>query len=88
MIFKKMIKGFKPKSKEDLLALYVAQALEDIKCLPFYLSCTKSFPEDAVRAALHAVRKEAILKIKNRRTAFFKYLLQINAKENNKHPGH
>lgn len=76
-----MIKGFKPKTKEDLLAIYVAQVLEDVQSLPFYLSCAKSFPEDSVRKALRAVRKEAILKIKNRRTAFFKYLLQINAEE-------
>ena len=74
-----MIQGFKPKSKEDLLAVYVAQALEDIQSLPFYLSCTKSFPEESVRNALKAVRKEAILKIKNRRATFFKYLMQIHA---------
>ncbi len=79
-----MIQGFTPKTKEDLLALHVAQALEDIKSLPFYLSITKSYPEDSVRKALHAVRKEAILKIKNRRTTFFKYLLQIDAKETHK----
>ena len=83
-----MIKGFKPKTKADLLAVYVAQALEDIKSLPFYLSCTKSFPEDAVREALKAVRKEAILRIRNRRVTFFKYLLQINAKDTNKNSGH
>ena len=76
-----MIQGFKPKSKEDLLAMYVAKALEDMNSLPFYLSCTKSFPEDSVRKALKAVRKEAVLHIKNRRTTFFKYLLQINAQE-------
>jgi len=83
-----MIKGFKPKTKEDLLALYVAQALEDIKSLPFYLSCTKSFPEESIRQALRAVRKEAILKIKNRRTTFFKYLLEIHGKETHKNSGH
>ena len=76
-----MIKGFKPKTKEDLLALYVAQSLEDIKSLPFYLSCAKSYPEDSVRQALHAVRREAILRIKSRRSTFFKYLLQINGKK-------
>jgi hypothetical protein len=82
-----MIQGFTPKTKEDLLALYVAQALEDINSLPFYLSITKSYPEDSVRKALHAVMKEAILKIKNRRTTFFKYLLQIDAKETHKNSG-
>lgn len=83
-----MIKGFTPKNKEDLLAVYVAQALEDIKSLPFYLSCTKSFPEDAVREALRAVRKQAILRIRNRRITFFKYLLQINAKDIKKNSSH
>ena len=83
-----MIKGFKPKTKEDLLALYVAKTLEDIKSLPFYLSITKSYREDSVRAALQAVRKEAILSIKNRRTTFFKYLLQINGKKNDKDTGY
>ena len=80
-----MIKGFKPKTKEDLLALYVAQSLEDIKSLPFYLSCTKSYPEDSIRKALHAIRKEAILKVKNRRSTFYKYLLQINGKTTHDH---
>lgn len=80
-----MLKGFKPKSKKDLLALYVAKALEDIKSLPFYLSCTKSYPEDSIRRALRAVRKEAILKIKNRRTAFFKHLLKIDGKKHISH---
>ena len=83
---KNMIKGFKPKTKEDLLALYVAQALEDIKSLPFYLSCAKAFPEDSVRKALHAVRKEGILKIKNRRTTFFKHLLQLHGKQTRQNP--
>ena len=76
---------FKPKNKEELLGLYVAQTLDDIKNLPFYLSCTKSFPEEHIRKALRAVRKEAILKIKNRRGTFFKYLMQINAEENPDH---
>jgi hypothetical protein len=83
-----MITGFKPKTKEDLLALYVAQALEDIKNLPFYLSCTKSFPEDAIRKALRVTRKEAILKIKNRRGAFFKYLMQTHANQTKDHISH
>jgi hypothetical protein len=72
---------FKPKNKEELLGLYVAQALDDVKNLPFYLSCTKSFPEQHIRKALKAVRKEAIVKIKNRRGTFFKYLMHINAEE-------
>lgn len=80
-----MIMQFKPKNKEELLGLYVAQALDDFKNLPFYLSCTKSFPEEHIRKALRAVRKEAILKIKNRRGAFFKYLMQINAEEKSDH---
>jgi hypothetical protein len=80
-----MIMQFKPKNKEELLGLYVAQALDDVKNLPFYLSCTKSFSEDHIRKALRAVRREAILKVKNRRGTFFKYLLQINAEENSDH---
>jgi hypothetical protein len=79
---------FQPKTKEDLLGLYVAQALDDVKNLPFYLSCTKSFPEDNIRKALLAVKKEAILKIKNRRGTFFKYLMQINAEEKSDHSRH
>ena len=82
------MKGFKPTTKEELLALYVAKALDDVKSLPFYLSCTKHFSEDYIREALHSVRKEAILKIKNRRATFFKYLMQINAKETRKNSGH
>lgn len=83
-----MIKGFKPQTKEDLLAIFVAKALEDIKSLPFYLSITKVYSEDSVRKALHAVRKDAILKIKNRRSTFFKYILQINANETDHHSRH
>ena len=76
---------FKPKNKEEFLGLHVAQVLDDVKNLPFYLSCTKSFPEGHIRKALLAVRREAILKVKNRRGAFFKYLLQINAEEKSDH---
>jgi hypothetical protein len=85
--FSIMTLKFKPVNKEEHLALYVAQALDDIKNLPFYLSCTKSFPEDSVRKALNAVRKEAIVKIKNRRGTFFKYLMQLNAKTTDHNSG-
>lgn len=66
-----MIKGFKPQTKEELLALYVAKALDDVKSLPFYLSCTKHFSDDYIREALHAVRKEAIQKIKKQTDHIF-----------------
>lgn len=81
------MQGFKAKRKEDLLALYVAKALNDMKCLPFYVACTRSYSEDYIREALQAVRNEAIQKIKNRRSTFFKYLLQINAKGIHKNTG-
>ncbi|GAI12668.1 unnamed protein product [marine sediment metagenome] len=41
------LKRFKPKSREELLALDLANALEDRKALALYLSYAKRHPEDA-----------------------------------------
>jgi|WetSurMetagenome_2_1015567.scaffolds.fasta_scaffold01024_11 hypothetical protein len=78
----------KPVNKEEHIAWYVAQALDDVKNLPFYLSCAKSFPENSIRKALKAVRSEAIQSIRNRRGSFFKYLMQIHAEKTNNRPRH
>lgn len=49
-------KGFKPKSKEELLALDLAQGLNDLPGLPLYISLAKKYPEVLLRQKLSEVR--------------------------------
>lgn len=74
-------KGFNPKTKEELLALDLATALNDPNGLPLYLSYSKKYSESLLRKVLREVKAIPIKSIKKSRGALFNYLIQKYAKE-------
>ena len=72
----KWIKKFKPKTKEELLALDTASALFDLENLALYLSYAKKYPEMLMRKILGKVKEIPDGKIKKSRGALFNYLMQ------------
>jgi len=81
---KDSFKGFRLKTKEELLALDLAGALRDRKSLSFYLKLSKSYPEDLLRQILGEVKELPDQKIKKSRAALFNHLIQEYAKETSK----
>jgi len=79
-------KEIKPKTKEELLALDISQALGDKEHLPLYLSYAKRYPEGFLRGILGEVMEISPQKLKKGRAALFNYLVQKHAKDKN--PGH
>lgn len=76
-------KGFKPKTREELLALDLAITLQDINGLSFYLSLTRKYPETLLRKVLSEVKEIPHEKIKKSRGALFNHLIQKYDKEAN-----
>jgi len=69
-------KGFKPKTREELLALDIARELNDLKSLRLYLSYAKKYPESLLRKVLGEVKEIKRSKLKKGRAAFFNYLIK------------
>jgi biotin operon repressor len=76
----KTFKKSNPKSREELLALDLAEALNDTKGLLFYLSYAKKYPESLLRRVLGEVKEIPDEKIKKSRGALFNHLIQRYAK--------
>lgn len=74
----KVLKEFKPRTKEELLALDLAIALNDYQGLPLYISLAKKHPETFLRNILGQVRGIPQEKIKKSRGALFNHLVQKN----------
>lgn len=74
--FKNAFKKFVPKTREDFLALELAQDLDDLQALPLYLSYAQKYPEMVLRNALVDVRRIPAHKIKKSRGALFNYIVQ------------
>ena len=70
------IKNFKPQSKEELLALDLARALDDLPNLACYISLTKKYPEYLIRRTLAVVKAVPQVKIRKSRGALFNYLIK------------
>jgi len=79
----KAFKGFKPKTREELLAFDLAKGLDDLQGLPLYLSYSKKYPEGLLRKILSEIQKIPAEKIKKSRGALFNYLVQKHGKESN-----
>ena len=77
-------KKFKPKTREELLALDLAKALKDRNGFPLYLSYSKKYSESLLRKALGEVKEIPDQKIKKSRGALFNYLIQKYVKETSK----
>lgn len=69
-------KRFKPKTRQELLALDLAEALNDRNGLPFYLSLSKKYPEALLRKVLGEVKEIPDRKIRKSRGALFNHLIQ------------
>lgn len=79
-------KGFKPKTREELLALDMARALNDLKSLPVYLSYARKHPESLLRKVLGEVKEIPMRRIKKTRAALFNHLIkQYDSKRNQNH---
>lgn len=69
-------KDFIPQDREELLALDLADALNDQENLPLYLSYAKRYPEQLLRSVLGEVKEVPLNKIKKSRGALFNHLVQ------------
>jgi len=74
-------KDFKPGNGKELLALDLADALNDRNNLPLYLSYAKRFPEQLLRKVLGEVKEVPLKKIKKSRGALFNHLVQKYAQK-------
>jgi len=72
--------AFKPKTREELLALDLADALNDTKSLSIYLSYARRYPESLLRRALGEVKEVPLEQIKKSRAALFNYIIHKYAK--------
>ena len=72
----KEIIHFKPRNKQQLLAFDLARELNDRQGLPFYLSCTKKYPEPVIRKVLGQVKEMPSEKITKSRAALFNHMIQ------------
>jgi len=70
---------FNPKTKQELLALDLAEALDDRKSLPVYLSYARKYPEHLLRRILGNVKEIPISKIRKSRAALFNFLIKKHA---------
>ena len=71
---------FKPQTKEELLALDIAETLGDGRNPRKYLHYTNQYAESLLREALSQVRQTPKEKIKKSRVALFIYLINHYAK--------
>lgn len=75
-------KEFQPRTREELLALDLAEGLDDRKSLPLYLSYARRYPEHLLRRTLGEVREIPSEKIKKSRGALFNHIIRKYGKEN------
>ena len=66
---------FQPKTREELLALDLALALNDLRGLAFYLDCAYKYPDPVLREIAGHVKQIPMEKIKKSRGALFNYLV-------------
>ena len=80
-VHRNAFKRFKPKNREELLALDLAEALNDYQNLPLYLSYSKKYPESFLRRVLGEVKEVPAEKIKKSRGALFTHLIKRYAQK-------
>ena len=81
-------KGFKPKTKEERLAVDIAETLNDYQGLLLYLAYAKKYPETLLRRVLGIVLEVPMEKIKKSRGALFNYLIQQYDDKKHKNVSH
>lgn len=78
---------FRPTNRQELLALDLAEALNDRQGLALYLSYAKRYPESLLRQVLGEVKEIPSEKIKKSRGALFNHIIQKYGQTTNNHPG-
>jgi hypothetical protein len=71
----KTFKEWQPRTREELLAWDLAEALHDTQGFPFYLACAKRYPEDLLRRIASEIKLRPSHKIKKGRGALFNHIL-------------
>ena len=74
-------KDFIPQNKMELLALDLADALNDRDNLPLYLSYVRKYPEQILRSIMGEVKELPANKIKKSRGALFNHLVKKYAQQ-------
>ena len=74
-------KEFTPKTREELLALDLADVLNDRNALALYLSYARRFPESLLRKALGEAKEIPEGQIRKSRAALFNHLVRKYVKE-------
>jgi len=82
-----IFKGFRPRNRRELLALDLAEALNDHRGLALYLSYSKKYPEPLLRKVLGEVKEIPFEKIRKSRAALFNHLIQRYAQKTLENPG-
>lgn len=77
-------KEFTPRTREELLALDLADALNDHTALGLYLSYARRFPESVLRRFLGAVKEIPDEQIRKSRAALFNHLIQKYAQKDHR----
>jgi biotin operon repressor len=72
----KSFKEFRPQTKEELLALDAASALNDFKSLPLYLKYAQMLPEPLIRQKLSWIKQIPEENIKRSRAALFNWVIK------------
>jgi len=72
----KSFKEFRPQTKEELLALDTASALNDFKSLPLYLKYAQMLPEPLIRQKLSWIKQIPEENIKRSRAALFNFIIK------------
>lgn len=80
-------KDFIPKTKEELLALDLAEDLNDHRNLSTYLTYSRKYPESLLRRALGEAKEVPTNRIKKSRAALFNHIIKSYEKEPHHNPG-
>jgi len=83
-----ILKRFRPRTREELLALDLAEALNDRRGLALYLSYANKYPESLLRRVLGEVKETPEERIKKSRGALFNHLVQKYAQKASKNLSH
>jgi len=75
-------KNFIPRNRQELLALDLAERLDDYEGIALYISYSKKYPESILRRVLSQVMEIPDEKIRKSRGALFNHLVKRYGQEN------
>jgi biotin operon repressor len=80
-------KFLQPLIQNEILAMELADALNDRRNLSLYLSYSRKYPESLLRGVIREVQEVPSGKIRKSRAALFNHLIQLYGKYKTKNPG-